>query len=479
MRLNLCVTGACFHRALINHHEFGPIINYTTRLSTQGTSMDSFRYRDGDLYCEEISIRDIIESVGSPAFIYSKQTFVAHVNAFRQAFLPLAPMLCFSVKSCSNIHLLALLQREGAGMDVVSGGELHRANVAGTPLDRVVFAGVGKSREELAMAVDQGVFLINVESEDELIRLRDIARSRSKRPRVGLRVNPDVQDPSTPSKTSTGGRGAKFGIPIGQAAKLFIDFGSDAHVDLSALHIHLGSPISSAQAYLTAIDKLYELIEEIRINGGRVEVLDFGGGFPAHYDNSLPFDTMPKIAAEICRKLQPLKAQGMSFIAEPGRSICANAGVLIARTEYIKQGWDKSIVVLDVGMNALIRPTLYGAHHFLWPIKFGQYSGSWHGIAALDRSGAHSFSTSKVDIVGPICESGDYLALDREIVVPQADDYIAAFSAGAYAMSMANQYNSRPRPCEVLVDGTEFRIIRRRESYTDLLETELLNSTLS
>lgn len=442
--------------------------------------MDHFSFIGGRLHAEGVDVHSIVKQYGSPVYVYSARTLRDHVAALRQAFAPAAPMICFSVKSCANLSVLRLLSDAGCGMDVVSGGELYRALAAGVPADRIVFAGVGKSEDEIRYAAEQGVYMFNAESEAEMQRLELAAVAAGKRVRVAVRVNPDVADAGTPAKTSTGGRQTKFGVPLSRAAALFAP---DRYrkLDVCGVHVHLGSPIHDVRTYLTAIGRIEELVAEVERGGGRVDTINLGGGFPAHYgrreggqdggQDGGP-DGEPDSAAAlaamghaICERLRPLQAQGKRFIIEPGRSISANAGVLLTTVEYVKQGWDRVVTVLNAGMNALLRPSMYGAEHFMWPAQHGSYTGHWNALAEPN-------AFEPADIVGPICETGDYFALGRPLPPLQSGDVLAVFSCGAYGMSMASQYNARARPAEVLVDGTEVREIRRRETYADLVAHE-------
>ncbi|CAN7479911.1 diaminopimelate decarboxylase [Pseudoduganella sp. LjRoot289] len=464
--------------------------------------MDHFSYIDGRLHAEGVDAHGIVERYGSPVYVYSARTLRDHVAALRLAFAPIAPLICFSVKSCANLSVLRLLSEAGCGMDVVSGGELYRALAAGVAADRIVFAGVGKSEDEIRYAVEQGVYLFNAESEGELSRLDRAALAAGKRLRVAVRVNPDVADASTPAKTATGGRQTKFGVPLSRAAALFAP-GRYPGIDVCGVHVHLGSPIQDVQTYLTAIGRIEELVAEVERAGGRIDTVNMGGGFPAQYgrpaagqreagqDGTAPgaghtaaqkvglagleagqesaaadASALAAMGRAICERLRPLQAQGKRFIIEPGRSISANAGVLLTTVEYVKQGWDALITVVDAGMNTLLRPSMYGAEHFMWPAQHGNHSGHWSALAGPNGYDA-------VDVVGPICETGDYFALGRPMPPMASGSVLAVFSCGAYGMSMASQYNARVRPAEVMVDGAEVREIRRRETWADLVAHEL------
>lgn len=433
--------------------------------------MDHFNFINGQLHAEQVDVRAIVEQHGSPVYLYSAQSLKNHYAVLQNAFSALAPLICFSVKSCSNLSVLKLLVDQGSGLDVVSGGELYRALMAGVTADKIVFAGVGKSHEEISYAVDVGVFLFNVESEAELLRLDAVASAAGKRVKVAIRVNPDVVDAGTHEKTATGGRQTKFGIPIERAYELFTPK-RYASVDVVGIHIHLGSPIPSAHTYLSAIDKIEAMVNRLQAADCSIEFINIGGGFPAQYGNeSNPVCSLTETGALICERLQELKRRGLRFIIEPGRSISANAGVLLTTVEYIKQGWDRKIAIVDAGMNVLLRPTLYGANHVIWPTRFGDFSGHWTALSeSVRKTGAAPLE--EIDIVGPICETGDHFALGRPLPVLEDASLLAIFSCGAYGMSMASQYNSRGRPPEVLVEGAHARLIRRRESHDDLIAHE-------
>jgi diaminopimelate decarboxylase len=436
--------------------------------------MDHFHYVNGELHIEGVPARTIVEEYGSPVYVYSGQTFKHHCAVVRHAFSGIEPLICFSVKSCSNVGVLKLLAEEGCGLDVVSGGELYRALQAGAAAEKIVFAGVGKSRDELTYAIDAGVFLFNAESEGELARIDEVARAAGKRVKAAVRVNPDVADVDTHEKTSTGGRQTKFGVPLLRAEALF-ERNLYPHVDVVGIHVHLGSPIAATATYLAAIDKVEQLADRIEADGTRIEFINIGGGFPAQYHtNEAPAScSLARMGEAICQRLQGLKRRGKHFIIEPGRSISANAGILLTSVEYVKQGWERKIAIVDAGMNVLLRPTLYGASHVIWPAGFGAFNGHWSGLPATGVANGGTGVFDTIDIVGPICETGDYFALGRAMPALDGGDLLAVFSCGAYGMSMASQYNSRGRPAEVLVGGEQWRLIRRRESYADLVSHEL------
>ena len=427
-----------------------------------------FHYLNGVLHAEEIPVKDLIAEYGSPLYVYSATQLVQNYRAIRAAFAPIDPLICYSVKSCGNVGVLKVLANEGAGMDIVSGGELQRALAAGVAPERIVFAGVGKSREEMKQALAADIFMFNVESTQELDRLQAIAAAAGKKARVALRVNIDVADPDTHAMTATGGRHTKFGIPLKQAQELYLSTDRSA-LEITGLHIHLGSPIPSPQTYTTAFDKVIEVITQLRKVGHDITMVNIGGGYPVSYrdPDDIEVPSIGEIGARICEKLHALHGQGVKFAIEPGRVISATAGMLLSSVEYVKQGWDRKIAILDTGMNSLIRPTLYGAHHPIWPVNYKDYSGSW-GIYSTAVAG-----TQEMDVVGPICETGDFFALQRRLPPLAEGDVMAIFCAGAYGMSQASQYNSRPRPAEILVEGARSSVVRRRESYKDLLEHEV------
>jgi len=429
--------------------------------------MDSFQYRDGQLFCENVDISDLATKVGTPAYIYSRATFEGHYDRIAQAFAELDPIICYSIKSCGNIHICKLLANRGSGMDVVSGGELHRAQQAGASMSKVVYAGVGKTDAEIRQAIEAKIGWFNIESEAEFENISSIARSMGAVANGALRINPDVYDPKTHAKTSTGKKETKFGVDIDRARRFFDRYGKDTHLKLSAIHLHIGSPIYSAEPYVQAITKALELIAELKGKGFNINTIDIGGGFAADYET----DKSPlalDYAKEIVPLLRPFKAAGGKIIIEPGRTIAANAGLLLTRVQYIKMGGKKKFVIIDSGMHHLIRPTLYDSFHFIWPASVAPQHVPMHRKSEMDMP-----ALELCDVVGPICESGDFLAKDRPLPPVARGDLLAVFSAGAYGMVMASHYNAMPLPAEVLVDGSKATIIRRRETYDDLTRAEM------
>ncbi len=424
--------------------------------------MDHFHYRDGELYCEDLPVARIAESVGTPVYIYSTSTLLHHFDAVAAAFATVDTILCYSIKSCANLHICRLLRERGAGFDVVSGGELVRAIEAGGDPEKIVFAGVGKTDEEINQAIDAKIGWFNVESEAELENLIEIARQRGETVRAALRVNPDV-DPQTHRYTTTGKKETKFGVDLERAHRVFEIYGRQAHVRLCGIHLHIGSPVNRVEPYIRAIEKGMTLIEALRADGFEIDMLDIGGGFGAHYRGA-----EAPAALGYAEAIVPLiKDKGLQIILEPGRSIAANAGILLSRTLYLKQSGDRQFLIVDAGMTELIRPALYEAFHFVWPVRPGSGIVPQRRGEDVDLPGL-----LPMDVVGPVCESGDFLAKDRRLPPMRRGDLLAVFSAGAYGMVMASHYNSRPNPPEVLVDGDSFRTIRRRETMDDLLAAE-------
>ena len=428
--------------------------------------MDHFQYRDGQLYCEDTPMSAIAERVGTPVYVYSKQTFLDHYTAIKSAFAELDPIICYSIKSCGNVHLVKLLAQQGCGMDVVSGGELFRAQQGGADMNKVVYAGVGKTDSEIEMAINAGIGWFNIESEAEVENIAAIAKRLGKPAHGALRINPDVADARTHAKTTTGSKETKFGVDIERARRFFHTYGKSEHLKLDAIHLHIGSPIYSPQPYVKAIIKALELIDELRVEGFTINTIDIGGGYAADYETGAS-PAYSDYANAIVPLLSKFKHGGGTIILEPGRTIAANAGILLAQVQYIKQGGSKKFVIVDTGMHHLIRPTLYEAWQFVWPTRVSPEH------VPTGRSKDMNLPGLEVsEVVGPICETGDYLAKDRPLPPVQRGDLLAVFSAGAYGMVMASHYNTMPNPPEVLIDGDKIEIIRRRETYEDLVAAE-------
>jgi diaminopimelate decarboxylase len=358
-----------------------------------------------------------------------------------------------------------MLAEQGAGMDVVSGGELYRAQQAEVDPQKVVYAGVGKTDREIEEALQAGIGWFNIESEAEFENIAAIAKRLGRRSKAALRINPDV-DPKTHAKTTTGKKESKFGVDIERARRFFETYGNNEHLSLEAIHLHIGSPVYSTEPYTNAVQKAMDLIAELREQGYTINTLDLGGGFGADYesDQSPRYD---KYAEAIVPIVKPFKDNGGQVILEPGRTIAANAGILACQVQYIKQGGAKQFVIVDTGMHHMIRPTLYDAFQFLWPTRVERNQVPPSRSPDIEVPGL-----VPCDVVGPICESGDWLALNRPLPEMQRGDRLAVFGAGAYGMTMSSQYNAMCRPPEVLVEGASHRTIRRRETYQDLLAEE-------
>jgi len=427
--------------------------------------MDLFEYRNGELFCEQVSISQIADQLGTPCYVYSANTFLDHYRKISRAFDALDPLICYSVKCNGNLHICRLLAGVGAGFDVVSGGELYRAIQAGGDPQKMVYAGVGKTDQEINQALDVGLGLFNIESEQELENIGRIAAERHIPAKAALRVNPDV-DPKTHRHTSTGKSRTKFGVDIDQAERIIADYRGDRYLTLSGVHIHLGSPINSAQPYIEGITKILGLIERLRNRGVEIDTVDMGGGFGADYLT----DQSPRFEDYADPIIQLLKGKRLTVIMEPGRSIAANGGILLTRVLYIKESGDKRFAIVDAAMNDLIRPTLYEAFHFVWPVEVEDALVPRRRERKPELRGLEEY-----DVVGPICETGDCFARNRCLPTLKRGDLLAIFAAGAYSFSMSSQYNSRCRAAEALVDGELVRLIRRRETYHDLVEPEIFD----
>ena len=425
--------------------------------------MDFFQYKNGALHAEGIAVSQLVERFGTPLYIYSQATLVRHLTQIQEAFAEANPLICYSVKSNGNLALARVMARHGSGFDVTSGGEMHRAILAGAPGHKIVFAGVGKSKAELTRALQVGVFLFNVESEEELHFLGDVAKELDITAPVALRVNPDLP-PKTHAKTDTSVKGVKFGLDIETVLDVARGVLGHSHLRVIGLHMHLGSPILSSEPYRMGAAKGEQLVGDLRKMGHPITVLNMGGGFGIHYRKQEAL-AASAFAAEI---LPVVKRLGCKLVLEPGRFIVGNAGILVSKVLYRKESGGKKFVIQDAAMNDLIRPTLYDSFHRIWPVNLPKGASA----PPEDYEGEIA-GTEKVDVVGPVCESGDFLAKQRALPVLEQGDLLAVFSAGAYGMSMASNYNSRPRAAEVLVDGETALLARRRETLQDLVQAEL------
>jgi len=427
--------------------------------------MDLFTYRDRVLHAEGVPLPRLAEEFGTPTYVYSAGTIREHYRRLSEAFSRLSPMICYSVKSSPNLGICALLGKLGAGMDVVSGGELRRAMAAGVPAARCVFAGVGKSDQEIHEAITAGIGLLNVESEEEFENISSIAAQLGREVRCALRVNPDV-DPKTHRYTSTGRKETKFGVDIERARAFFQRYGQDRLARLVGIHLHIGSPVYSTQPYVQAVTRTLDLIDQLAAEGREIEWLDLGGGFGADYETEQS-PLASEYAKAIVPLLEPRVAKGLRIVLEPGRTIIANAGILLLRVLYMKRSGDKTFAICDAGMNALLRPSHYDAFHFIWPVEPAA------GFVPVRRAKEMGLAgLVPMDVVGPICESGDFLAIDRPLPPLKRGDLLSVFTAGAYGMAMASHYNTHPLPAEILVDGDSSRVVRRRETVEDLISLE-------
>ncbi len=428
--------------------------------------MDYFNYKNGILFAENVDVDRIVAEVGTPLYIYSKATFKHHLQSIQQAYSELDTTICYSVKACGNINILKFMAEAESGFDIVSGGELYRALQADGNPSKIVYAGVGKTDTEIIEALNAGIGYFNIESEAELNNLIRLAKennsAKNRQPKAALRVNPDV-DPKTHTYTTTGKKETKFGVDIERARKIYADYGKNKSVALCAIHIHLGSAGHTIDPYVEAMEKILILIEQLRDDGFTIEAVDIGGGYGADYITG----TAPTAADYAAAIVPLLKDKKLKLILEPGASIAANTAILATQVLYLKTGGEKKFVIVDAGMNDLIRPPLYDAFHFIWPAKVDKKLVPDRRDKELKLTG-----TDVVDVVGPICEGADFFAKDRALPPVKRGDVLSIFTAGAYGFSMSSNYNARGRPAEVLVDGDKFSIIRRRETYEDLISLE-------
>ena len=409
--------------------------------------MHHFEYRDGALFAEDVDVTALAGQVGTPFYVYSAATLRRHIRVMQDAFSGMPTLVAYAMKANSNQAVLTLLAREGAGADVVSGGELERAIAAGIPAAKVVFSGVGKSVREMRRGLELGIKCFNLESEPELERLSEIAASMGKVAPVSVRINPDV-DAGTHAKISTGKKGDKFGIPYARAREVYARIAALPGVEAVGIDMHIGSQITNMVPFDNAYGLLADLVRELRAEGHNIRHVDVGGGLgiPYHADEAAP--PLPVEYAAIVTK--HIAGLGVELVLEPGRLIVGNAGILVTRVEYVKQA-EKSFVIVDAAMNDLIRPTLYEAFHEIEPVKHS------------------NLPQITADVVGPVCESGDFLAQDRKMPGVKEGDLLAVMSAGAYGAVMASTYNSRPLVPEVLVDGDKWHVIRPRPSIEALI----------
>ncbi len=418
--------------------------------------MHHFQYTDNRLHCEKVSVSEIAREVSTPFYLYSHATLCKHFRAFDSSFNEIKHLTCFSVKSNSNLAILRLFARQGSGADIVSGGELYRTLKAGIAPEKVVYSGVGKKTDDIEYALNSDILMFNVESPMEILRLNEVAGRLGKKARIAIRVNPDV-DPKTHPYISTGLKENKFGIDIAEAPGQYAMAASLENIRVYGLSCHIGSQLTEVSPFVDALRKLKTLIAGLEASGIQINYLDVGGGLGITYDREQPPD--PGQYARAIRA--ELKASDMTLILEPGRVIMGNAGILVTEVLYTKTTKEKKFFIVDAAMNDLLRPSLYNSYHSIWPVK---------------KAGLKNV---KADIVGPICESGDFFARDRDVALFEPGDLMAIMSAGAYGFSMSSNYNSRPRVCEVMVKEDRFYIIRQRESFQDLIKGEQIPDFLS
>jgi len=413
--------------------------------------MHEFKYKNNRLYCEGVSVETLAKKFGTPLYVYSHATLIDHYNKLKSAFKQISPLICYSVKANSNLSILKTLVNAGSGLDIVSGGELFRAIKAGCPAEKIVYASVGKTDGEIRVSIKRGILFFNVESIAELENINRIAKVFNKTANIAIRINPDVE-PKTHKFITTGKLTNKFGIDFKSAFDIIMQRHQFSNLNICGLHIHIGSQITESAPYVATILKVSSFIKKLKAQGISLEYLNIGGGLGIVYNNE-----NPQTAEKFAQKILPLlKQTGLKIIMEPGRFIVGNAGVLLTKVLYIKSSPLKKFVIVDAGMNDLIRPALYEAYHQILPMQ------------------SRNVPYEKVDVVGPICESGDYLAKERRIARSKAGDYLAVMGAGAYGYSMASNYNSRRRAAEVLVSGGKAVLIRKRETFTDLIQNEII-----
>lgn len=409
-----------------------------------------FSYRNGELHCEEVPLSRVAENMGTPVYLYSYGALMHNYDAFTQELSDSGHLVCFSMKSNSNAAIIRAFLKRGAGVDVVSGGELYRALAAGADPMKIVFSGVGKKTDEIELALSNDILILNIESEQELDVVSDCAKRMKKRARVSVRLNPGV-DPETHPGITTGKEENKFGLNSEAALKVYKKARQLSEIDIAGLAFHIGSQLTKMAPFLEAADRALDLIDILRNEGIELRYLDVGGGLGINYKNEEP----PSPAQYVGEIIRRVRRTGLSLIFEPGRALVGNAGVLLTRVLYVKETGPKKFVIVDAGMTELIRPALYGSYHELLPVK------------TTDEGKKIS-----ADVVGPVCETTDFFARERLIPPLKRGDLLAVMNAGAYGFVMASRYNSRPLPAEVLVRGDEYRVVRSRETYDDLIRGE-------
>jgi diaminopimelate decarboxylase len=411
--------------------------------------MNYFTYRKDELYCEDVPIKKIVAAVGTPLYIYSYRTFERHFRVFDNAFRKIPHLVCYSCKANANGSLLRTIKKLGGGADIVSGGELYKALRAGIPHDKIVFSGVGKTEEELKAAIKANILMINIESEGELAMLKKLSKKMKRKVSVSIRVNPEI-DPKTHPYITTGLKKNKFGVLWNDARRLYREIAEEEYLTAAGMSSHIGSQILELTPFMEAVRSLKSMIQELRGDGVLLTMIDIGGGLGIAYKDELP--PLPEEYAKVIEK--EIKGMGLRLILEPGRVLVGNSGIFVTKVLYVKKVPEKTFYVVDGAMNDLVRPSLYNAYHEIKPVE-------------EKKDGA-----IKADFVGPICESGDFLAKDREIAQLFQDDLIAMFGAGAYGYSMSSNYNARRRAPEVLVKDRDFFVVKKRETFGDLVKGE-------
>lgn len=417
-----------------------------SQMSLYQHPIHDFQYRSGELYGEGVKVSSIVKKTGTPVYIYSHKTLVEHFEKIKEAFKSVDPIICFAMKANSNLAVLKALVNEGAGFDIVSGGELKKAQLVKADMKKIAYASVGKTDEEIVDAIKAGILIFNVESRPELKNIDRIAAKMKKKVQVALRINPDIDAP-THEKINTGSLKKKFGIDLKTARAIFIDRKSYRYLKINGVHIHIGSQITEGAPFVAAIRKALTFIDALEQDGVRIEYFDIGGGLGIVYNNETP-----QTAQEYAQKVLPLlRGRRFRLIMEPGRFIAGNAGIFVTKKLYTKDNGVKKFMIVDAGMNDLVRPSMYGSYHEVVPVKRSRAKGI------------------VCDVVGPICESGDVFAHDRKVVDVKDGELLALLSAGAYGYAMSSNYNVRPRVAEVMVKGGKWAVVQARETFKDLV----------
>jgi diaminopimelate decarboxylase len=425
-----------------------PIHQYDQRSRVERGERMSFSYENGQFVCEGLAVAEIAARVGTPFYLYSAQQLRENFGAYERAFSRADATICFAIKSCSNVAILKLLRAAGAGADTVSGGEIRRALLAGIAPEKIIFSGVGKTRDEIAFALESGAGQLNVESAEELEIISQIAAAKNVQARISGRVKPDV-DAGTHEKISTGRKSDKFGVPWREARATYEKAKSLSHLHLQGVACHIGSQITDLAPFNQAFVRVTDLVRELQADGFGLQRIDLGGGLGIRYHDETPL-AVSDYAELVLKHVRPL---GLQLFLEPGRSISASAGVLISEVQFIKHTGEKSFAVLDAGMNDLARPAIYGAHHEINPVREGA-------------------PNERYDVVGPVCESSDIFGINRQLPKLASGDLVAIMNAGAYGAAMSSNYNSRGLLPEILVEGPQFRIIRKRQSFDEMIALE-------